>query len=132
MEFLNVLVAGLASFMFGAIWYSTLSKPWVEASGVAVDAETGKPANASNPAPYVIGVISSILVAGMMRHVFETSTVDSLWEAAVSGFGIGAFLAAPWLATNYGFAGRPAKLLIIDGGYATIGCTIIGIVLQLF
>ncbi len=132
MEFLNVLVAGIASFMFGAIWYSTLSKPWVEASGVAVDAETGKPANASNPAPYIIGVISSILVAGMMRHVFETSTVDTLWEAAVSGFGIGAFLATPWLATNYGFAGRPAKLLIIDGGYATIGCTIIGIVLQLF
>lgn len=132
MEFLNVLVAGLASFMFGAVWYSALSKPWIEASGVAVDASSGKPANASNPAPYIIGVVSSILVAGMMRHVFATASVDSLWEAAVSGFGIGAFLATPWLATNYGFAGRPAKLLVIDGGYATIGCTIIGIVLQLF
>ena len=132
MEIVNVVVAGVASFMFGAIWYSALSKPWIDASGVSVDPTSGKPANASKPAPYVIGLLSSILVAGMMRHVFVTSGVTGLWEAGVSGFGIGAFLATPWLATNYGFAGRPARLLLIDGGYATIGCTIIGLVLVLF
>ncbi|MCE8005547.1 DUF1761 domain-containing protein [Aestuariivita sp.] len=132
MEILNVFVAGVASFMFGAIWYSVLAKPWVAVSGVAVDPDTGKPANASNPKPYVIGVIAAILVAGMMRHIFSGSGVDTVWEGAVSGLGIGAFLASPWLATNYGFAGRPMRLILIDGGYATFGCAIIGIVLTLF
>ena len=132
MEFLNVIVAGLASFMFGAVWYSALAKPWMAVSGVPVDPNTGKPANASNPTPYVIGLVASVLVAGMMRHIFATSAVNSVWEGAVSGFGIGAFLATPWIATNYGFSGKPLSLTVIDGGYATIGCTIMGVVLMLF
>jgi hypothetical protein len=34
--------------------------------------------------------------------------------------------------TNYAYAMRPRALTLIDGGYAVIGCTIIGIVLTLF
>lgn len=131
MEILNVVLAGLASFIFGAIWYSAFATPWKAASGVALDAE-GNPANQKDPKPYVIAIVASIVVAGMMRHVFELGGIDTLGKGVMAGFGIGAFLAAPWLFTNYGFAGRPMKLMLIDGGYATFGCTVIGLVLTLF
>ena len=131
MEILSVIVAGFAGFAFGAVWYSVFSGPWKAASGVALDAE-GNPANAKSPLPYVIGIVSAILVAGMMRHAFILSGVDTFAKGILSGFGVGAFLAAPWLFTNYGFAGRPMKLMLIDGGYATFGCTVIGAVLMLF
>ncbi|MGX9355827.1 DUF1761 domain-containing protein [Roseobacteraceae bacterium S113] len=131
MEIINVVAAGIANFIFGAIWYSVFAGPWKEASGVALDAD-GNPANQKQALPYITAVIAAILVAGMMRHVFELSDITTIGKALQSGLGIGAFLAAPWLATNYGFAGRPFKLLIIDGGYATFGCAVIALVLVLF
>jgi len=108
-----------------------LSKPWVAASGVAVGSD-GKPANASNPVPYVLAFIACVLVAGMMRHVFVLSGIDTVSKAAISGLGIGLFLATPWMATCYAFAGRPINLTLINGGYASFGSMIIGAVLLLF
>ena len=131
MEFVNVLVAGAAGFMVGAIWYGFLAKPWMEASGVEVGAD-GKPANNADPMPYIMGFLAMIFVAGMMRHVFALSDITTLGKGLVSGFGIGLFLAAPWLMICYGFAGRSRQLILIDGGYAAFGSAAIGLVLTLF
>lgn len=130
MSLFSVIAAGLAAWVFGAVWYSVFAKAWVASSGVATDAQ-GKPANQKNPVPYVISVVAAIIVAGMMRHTFNLSGIDTLGKGLVSGFGIGAFLATPWIATCYAFAGRPTNLILIDAGYATFGCTVIGIVLML-
>ncbi|MEM9637156.1 MAG: DUF1761 domain-containing protein [Pseudomonadota bacterium] len=131
MEYLSVLIAGVAGFMFGAVWYTVLAEKWMAASGVAVD-ETGKPANRSDPIPYITSLLGAILVAGMMRHSFELSGIDTVGKGLVSGLGIGLFLVSPWIATFYSFGARPRSLILIDGGYATFGCTVIGTVLTLF
>ncbi|MDX1784811.1 MAG: DUF1761 domain-containing protein [Roseovarius sp.] len=131
MGLLNVIVAAVAGFGFGAIWYSALARQWMAASGVLVGAD-GRPANSSDPMPYVMGFIAMLLVAGMMRHVFALSGIDTIGKGLVSGLGIGLFLAAPWLLVCYGFAGRSRKLTLIDGGYATFGSAIIGAVLTAF
>ena len=34
MELINVIVAAVAGYAFGAVWYMTLSKQWVEAAGI--------------------------------------------------------------------------------------------------
>jgi len=130
MSVFSVMAAGIAAWIFGAVWYSVFAKQWVVASGVATDAD-GKPANQKNPVPYVLSVAAAIAVAGMMRHTFILSDITTIGKALVSGFGIGAFLASPWIVTCYAFAGRPAQLMLIDGGYTTFGCTVIGIVLVL-
>jgi hypothetical protein len=96
MEILNVIVAAVAGFVFGALWYGYFSKSWMEESGVAVG-EDGKPANNADPMPYIMGLVAMLLVAGMMRHVFELSNITSLGKGLVSGLGIGLFMAAPWL-----------------------------------
>lgn len=131
MELLNVLIAAVAGFGFGALWYGFFSKAWMEASGVAVGPD-GKPANSSSPAPYIMGLIAMILVAGMMRHVFALSGIETLGKGLVSGLGIGLFMSAPWLMICYGFSGKPTKLLLIDGGYAAFGSAVIGLVLAAF
>lgn len=130
MEILNVIVAAIASYAFGAAWYMTLARPWMEAAGVKIG-EDGKP-EGSSPLPYVVAFVSAVLVAGMMRHVFELSGIDTLGKGLVSGLGIGLFLASPWIATCYSFGGRPVKLILIDAGYITIGSAIMGLVLTLF
>ena len=131
MELVSVLVSGIAAYAFGSVWYMRLAPHWVAASGVPVDNE-GQPANRKDPMPYVTGLSGAILVAGMMRHVFTLSQIDSFGKGLLSGLGIGVFLVSPWIATFYSFAARPRKLILIDAGYATFGCAIIGAVLSLF
>jgi len=95
MEILSVLLAGVAAFAAGAVWYMVLSKPWMEASGVPLG-EDGNPINSSDPKTYITGLICAVLVAGMMRHIFVLGGIDTVDKGFVSGLGIGLFLAAPW------------------------------------
>jgi len=126
MGYLAVIVAAIAAYAFGAVWYMVMAKPWMKAAGL-----TEETINSKNPVPYVVAFLSCVLVAGMIRHIFVTAEVTSSFEGAVSGFGIGFFIVVPWLATHYGFAQRPVSLLLIDGVYPTVGCTLIGLILTL-
>ncbi len=129
MGILAVILAALAGFAFGAVWYMALQKPWVEASGIEVD-DRGIPVDAS-VTPFVIAGIAMLLVAGMMRHSFALSGIDTLGEGLKSGLGIGLFFISPWIMINNSYGRRPFKLTVIDGGYATFGCAIMGAVLAL-
>ena len=130
MELVNVLVAAVAAWMFGAGWYMTLSKPWVEAAGIEVD-ENGRPVN-DGPLPYILSALCMIIVSGMMRHMLGMAGVTGVGKSMLVGLGVGLFFISPWIMINNAYGGRPFKLTLIDGGYATFGCTIIGLVLALF
>ena len=127
MDFLIVIGAGLASYVFGAVWYMIFARKWMDAAGITAD-ESGRPPNAG-PLPYLVALICSIVVAGMMRHIFSLSGIDTAGAGLVSGLGVGLFLVTPWIVTNYVFADRDRRLIWIDGGFATGGCAIIGMVL---
>lgn len=131
MEFISVIAAAAGSFVVGAIWYMTLSKPWMDASGVAVG-EDGKPANANDPVPYIFSFVAALLVAGMMRHVFEMGNITDVMRGAQSGFGVGAFFISPWIFLNNMFSDRGYTISAIDSGYAIVGCTAMGTILTLF
>jgi hypothetical protein len=131
MQYLAVLAATIAAYAFGAFWYITLSKPWIADSGIPVDAN-GKPLGNGSPMPMVIGFICILLVAGMTRHIFQMAGMDTISEGLMGGFGLGAFIITPWLGMCYNYGMRPFRLILIDGAYAIVGCTIIGVVLTLF
>lgn len=130
MEFLNVLAAAVAAWVFGAAWYMTLSKPWTEAAGIVTD-ENGRPVNDS-PLPYILSMIAMILVSGMLRHVLGMAGVTGIGKSMLVGLGVGLFFISPWIMINNAYGGRPFKLTLIDGGYAVGGCMVSGLVLALF
>jgi len=130
MEILSVLAAAVAAFMFGGAWYGALAKPWMAATGMTREQVEG--GAMKSPGPYIISFVMLLLVAGMMRHGFSMAGISSLGKGALAGFGIGAFMATPWIVTNHAYGMKPIKLTLIDGGYATIGCTVIGLVLGVF
>lgn len=130
MGIVSVVVAAIAAFAFGAAYYMALAKPWMKAAAIEVGPD-GKPVNES-PTPYIVSFVCIILVAGMMRHTFALSGIDTFSKGLQSGFGIGLFFITPWIFINTGYSNRPWKLAVIDGGYATAAATIIGAVLTLF
>ena len=124
MAIISILAAATGAYVFGAVWYMVNAKAWMAAAGVEAD-ENGRPVNGASASPYILSAICVILVAGMMRHMFAQAGIDTVGKGFTSGLGIGAFLAAPWIITNYAYSMRPRALSIIDGAYAIIGSTII-------
>ncbi len=130
MEILSVLAAAVAAFMFGGAWYGALGKPWMKATGITPEQVEG--GAMKSPGPFIISFIMLLIVAGMMRHGFSMAGIESLGKGALAGFGIGAFMASPWIVTNHAYGMKPRALTLIDGGYATLGSTVIGAVLAAF
>jgi hypothetical protein len=131
MEYLNVIAAALAAFAFGAVWYMSMSKPWMAAAEIELGPD-GRPANASDKTPFVIGLVGMLIAAGMMRHIFGMAGIDTLGKGVTAGLGIGAFSVMPWVAMNYAFGQRKPMLTLIDGVNVVVGCGIIGAVLMAF
>lgn len=127
MGFIAVLVAAAASYGFGAAWYMALAKPWMAAAGLSEEE-----VQQSDPTPYIIAGVCAVVVAGMMRHIFAMAGITTFGNGLISGFGLGLFIATPWIVTNTAFGNRPRNLALIDGGYATFGCTIMGAILGIF
>lgn len=130
MTLMNVLAAAAASFVFGAFWYMTLSKPWIKAANIKCD-ENGRPEGGS-AVPFALSAVAMLVVAGMMRHIFQMGEIDTIAKGFTSGLGIGLFFISPWVMINNAYGMRPFKLTLIDGGYSTFGCAIMGIVLTAF
>ena len=128
MEYLSVILAAVAGFAAGSMWYMINGARWLEATG-----RTEEEIKADkSPLPFIIAFLASLLTAGMMRHVLVTSGVSGFGGGLVSGLGVGLFMIAPWILTNYAFAARPKALWWIDAGHVILAATAIGAVLGLF
>ena len=126
MGFLSVIGAAVAAWVFGAIWYGVIGKQWMAASGL-----TEETVNRKDPAPYIVSFLMAIVVAGMTRHILASSGVDTAGKGLMTGLGLGAFIALPWMTTNIMFSGRNRALIWMDGTYTVVGSALIGLVLTL-
>ena len=108
-----VLVAGVASFAFGAAYYMSLSKPWMAAVGKT---EAEVKAN-NNPMVFVVAIVAQLVMAYTMARVMA-------WQGDMNiGAGISiaitlwvGFIVAS-MAVNHGFQGAKRSLTIIDSGH---------------
>jgi hypothetical protein len=76
-----------------------------------------------------VAFVGYLLVAAMLRHILASSGVTDFFACLVSGLGVGLFIAAPFILTNYAFARQAHALWWIDAGHAVLACAAIGTVL---
>lgn len=127
MEYLNVIAAAAAAWIFGAVWYGMISARWMAASGL-----TKATIDLKNPVPYIGSFICALSVAGMTRHILGASGVTTIGGGIATGLGLGLFVVAPWIATNVLFGQRDRNLIWMDGIYPAIAMALMGLVLTLF
>jgi Protein of unknown function (DUF1761) len=123
----SVALAAIAAFAAASAWYMALAKRWVAATGKS-EAEL-RAAGAAQP--MAIAFLGYLLTAATLRHILHSSGVTGFLACLVSGLGVGLFIAAPFILTNYAFARQPRALWWIDVGHAVLACTAIGAVLGL-
>ena len=120
---LATLVATVAGFVLGALWYGPLfGKTWLAAGGFTQD-QLRRDVNAgvAYGLTFVLGLVASF-VFGLFLGPHPSLAL---------GIGAGASAGICWvataLATNYLFEGRRASLIFINGGYHAVRFTLIGL-----
>jgi hypothetical protein len=126
-NWLAVIVATIAGFAVGAVWYTALGKQWMAAIG-----KTRDQLNAG-PQPYVIGVIVELVMAYFLAlvtsNLFGSVTVASgLMAGAHMWLG---FIMPPMI-LNHRYQNMPWRLTALDGGHLLLVLLVQGLVIGLF
>ena len=133
-NFVAVAVAAV-TFMAGGLWYSRLMfvTAWCRESGVPMPGETAPTSERTSKHPATVfgfAFAFSFLAAWAIAVLAgaHPSITTGVRTGLIAGFGV----AASAFGINYQFAAKSWLLWAIDGGYHTVHCTLIGLVLGLF
>lgn len=135
MEFLGidiiaVIVAAVATFAFGAVYYTVLGKAWMDAVGTT-EAEIKKTRSA---VPFITSFVSLVVMASVLSAYFaqQSEGVVSPGDAVASAVVLWLGLIVTSMATNNAFQAAKVKLTILDSIHWLGVVVIQGQVIRLF
>ena len=132
-NYLAVLVSGVAIFILGGLWYSKAMfvKPWMMALGIPdkPPTEEQKKMMPMMLAQAFIGaVVSSYIMAVLLNHFINLTALRGACVGAGVWFGFGGVTSY----VNGNFAQRSKMVWAIDAGYNVVSFAIAGVILALW
>jgi len=117
-----ILIAAIASFAFGAVWYIGLGKQWMAARDMsAADMEKAKADMGPIPVPYIVAFVALLIMAwmlaGVLLHLARGGMPVTLRAGMISGFFLWFGFVMTTMAVNHAFQGAKRSLTLIDGGH---------------
>lgn len=122
-----VLLAGIADWIFGAVWFTVLKAPWQ--AGTRIPQEELQ-AYMAHPDywPYIISLLCSILIAFFIARLLSGSQSHGLLRGIRVGILVG-LAAALAMITEMFFELRTVPFMMISAAYPLAGCILMGIIL---
>jgi uncharacterized membrane protein len=132
---LAIVVAAVAAWIFGAVYYGVLGRKWIEAQGKTMEqckAENAGKSTAVKVTPFVLSFIAELLMASALSGIMFHIGIYTLRAGAFSGFmcWLGFVLTA--IAVNNAYSSRTIALTVIDAGHWLGVLVVIGAILGLF
>jgi hypothetical protein len=125
-NYLAVIVAAVAGFAVGAVWYTFLfSKAWIAAVGIPEE----KLRQGGSPLPFILSGIAYLLIAAFLSALTNPATVVG---GAVSGLLVWLGFVLTTTTVNYAFPGRKLELTAIDTGHWLAAMVVMGAILGAF
>jgi hypothetical protein len=129
-NYIAVLIAALAGFGLGAVWYMVLGGPWLRALGKTKDAL--RPGGSAKALPFVIALIAlfvmALMLAGLMGHLGDVTVRGG----AISGVLVWVGFVITTMGVNHAFSGAKPMLTLIDGGHWLAVLVVMGAVIGAF
>lgn len=131
LNWLAVIVATIAYFALGAIWYAppVLGKPWMRAAGTEMPEAGQRP----SPAIYAVPLVSSLIASIALGMLAEATASDGVGDGVVLGLvtGVG-FAATIALVTATFETSKPNAMLwgAINGGYHLVGLLVAAVIVS--
>ena len=111
-NYIAVVVAAVAGFGFGAVYYTVLGKTWMEAVGVTEE----KIKDERSAVPFIVSFVSLLLMAAVLSWCFGHRGSEGMPSGGAVGAAV--LLWAGFIvtstATNNAFQGSKLKLTILD------------------
>jgi hypothetical protein len=126
-----VLVAAVAYFMLGALWYSKpfFGSKWAAAVGMDMnDPDKGKGMGKMMAGTFLLIIVTGIGIALLVNRIDLTSLVSGLKLGLITGI----CFATTAVSISFIYESRPAALYFIDCGYHLAGHLIAAIILVLW
>jgi Protein of unknown function (DUF1761) len=119
---LAVIVAAIAYFVWGAVWFGVFGPPWRAATGITVVNIT--------PTTYVVSFLMGLLLAYAIAVALKDSTNPNMLRHGIefAVFMSGAFWLAQLLNVSL-YEGKPLVLWAIDGFYVVTGSAIMAAII---
>jgi hypothetical protein len=126
---LPILVAALAAFLIGALWYSPVlfAKAWVRANGYTPEKLAAMQANAGRA--YAGSFVAFLVMASVLGLLLRHIGADSIADGAGWGFHAWLGFALPIGFTANLYSDKPAAAFLIDAGYQLVYMTVMGAIL---
>ena len=133
-NFIAVLVAAVAGWLVGAVWYGVLGKQWMAALGWTEADCAGPDGKRHMPiGPMILAFIAQIIMALMLAGVVgHIGGMPNIVNGLVSGVLVWFGFVITTIAVINAFQKRKAMLTIIDGGHWLAVLVVQGLILGLF
>ena len=126
--FIVILAAGLAGWIFGAVWYGALSKPYQRALGLSPDDCKDKK---MPMAPMVVAFLAALVMSAVLYQLLTNLGVLGVMGSAIAGLTLGMGFLATSIVVNNMFQQKSALLTIIDAGHWVLALVIESVVIAL-
>jgi len=126
--FIVILAAGLAGWIFGAVWYGALSKSYQRALGLNPDDCKDKK---MPMAPMVVAFLAALVMSAVLYQLLTNLGVLGVMGAAIAGLTLGVGFLATSIVVNNMFQQKSAMLTIIDAGHWVLALVIESVVIAL-
>ena len=135
MNYLAILLAAVAAWLAGAVWYGVLAKPWVAAQGKTIEQFKARQAKLRGSprayAPFIIAFLAEFvmawILAGVVGHLGPGQVM--VRNGIISALFLRAGFVATTMAVNYAFGGRRPMLYLIDVGHWLVVLVLAGAVI---
>ncbi len=130
LNWLHILVATVAYFALGALWYGPLfSKAWIKGHKVNVN----DPEMKKGVAAIMIGsFIFFFIITTALAVIYRLTPISETMHAIKFGLFFGVGFAVPIISINSLYLKKPFSIHLIDGLYHVVGMTIASLILVLW
>ncbi|MCA9376253.1 MAG: DUF1761 domain-containing protein [Candidatus Doudnabacteria bacterium] len=126
-----ILVAGVAAYFIGMIWYMTLSKPWMKAAGFEGKTKE-QMKEMSSPWSYVGSFLVGLVMAYILAHVLAFMSVETLADGLVAAFWMWLGFVATTSLKSLFWEKRSFNLWAINNGDHLLGLLAMAAILTLW
>jgi Protein of unknown function (DUF1761) len=131
-NYLAVVVAAVAAWVLGAVWYRVLSTPWLAALGKTHADLAGPGGKPKSYVPFILVFVAELIMAwmlaGLLGHLGAVTVNNGVISGAFCWFGF----VLTTIAVNNAFGGRKVMLTLIDAGHWLAVLVLMGAIIGAF
>ena len=115
---LAIVTAAVAAWLFGGIYYTALSGPWLKAMGKTLEqckAEQAAKSGVAKATPFILAFVGNLIMAWAIYGIVLHMNMFTVRAGLITGAGCWLGFVLTTVTVNNAFQGRKAMLTVIDG-----------------